>query len=140
MYPKGGNMLHTIRHIIGDDDRWRAILRGLNTEFRHRIVTGRQVQEYMTARAGIPLAKVFQQYLTTTRIPTFEYRLEGARLSYRWADVVPGFDMPMQVRVSPDSAVRLAPRETWQTATLPLRHPEDFRLDRNFYVVPRRAE
>ena len=40
MYTKGGNMLHTIRHIIGDDDRWRAILRGLNAEFRHRIVTG----------------------------------------------------------------------------------------------------
>src|SRR5688500_5953320 len=38
MYPKGGNMLHTIRQIVGDDARWRGILRGLNTEFRHRIV------------------------------------------------------------------------------------------------------
>ncbi|HEY7613422.1 MAG TPA: M1 family metallopeptidase [Gemmatimonadales bacterium] len=140
MYPKGGNMLHTIRHIIADDDRWRAILRGLNTEFRHRIVTGRQVQEYITAHAGVPLAKVFEQYLTTTRIPVFEYRLEGARLSYRWAEVVPGFDMPMQVRVSPDSTVRLAPTSRWQSATLPLRHPEDFRPDENFYVIPRRAD
>ena len=30
--------------------------------------------------------------------------------------------------------------EAWQSATLPLRHPEDFRLDENFYVAPRRAE
>jgi aminopeptidase N len=139
MYPKGGNMLHTIRHVIADDARWMGILRGLNTEFRHRIVTGRQVQDYLSARAGISLAKVFEQYLTTTRIPVFEYRLEGTRLSYRWADVVPGFDMPMQVRVSPDSTIRLAPRERWQTATLPLRHPEDFGLDEDFYVVPRRV-
>ena len=139
MYPKGGNMLHTIRHVIADDTKWRQILRGLNQEFRHRIVTGRQVREYMAARAGVPLEKVFEQYLTTTRIPAFEYRLAGDTLSYRWADVVPGFDMPMQVRASPDRTVRLAPTEAWQTATLPLRHPEDFGLDENFYVVPRRV-
>lgn len=140
MYPKGGNMLHTIRHIIGDDARWLAVLRGLNAEFRHRVVTGRQVQEYMTRGAGVPLARVFEQYLTTTKIPVFEYRLEGETLSYRWTDVVPGFDMPIRVRVSPDSAVRLAPGTEWRTAALPLRHPEDFAVDPNFYVIPRRAD
>jgi aminopeptidase N len=137
MYPKGGNMLHTIRHIIGDDTRWRSILRGLNAEFRHRIVTGRQVRAYIGAKAGVPLEMVFEQYLTTTRIPVFEYRLEGTRLSYRWAGVVPGFDMPMRVRVSSDSTVRLKPTETWQTTTVPVRYPEEFGLDENFYVVAR---
>jgi aminopeptidase N len=140
MYPKGGNMLHTIRHIIDDDEKWVRILRGLNTEFRHQIVTGKQVQAYISARAGIRLDKVFEQYLTTIRIPVFEYRLEGPRLSFRWTRVVPGFDMPMRVKVSADSAVRLAPTESWQTRVLPLAYPEDFRLDENFYVVARRAE
>ena len=140
MYTKGGNMLHTIRHIIGDDRRWVRILRGLNAEFRHKIVTGKQVQEYMSAQAGIPLRKVFEQYLTTTRIPVLEYRLEGPRLSFRWAEVVPGFDMPMRVRGSADSAVRLAPTGSWQTTTLPLKHPEDFRVDENFYVIARRVD
>jgi aminopeptidase N len=140
MYPKGGNLLHTIRHIIGDDARWTLILRGLNREFRHQIVTGRQVREYITAQAGVPLEKVFEQYLTTTRIPAFEYRLEGSRLSYRWGDVVPGFAMPVKVRVSSDSTVRLVPTEAWQTAALPLRYPEDFAVDPNFYVIPRRAD
>jgi hypothetical protein len=98
------------------------------------------VREYITAQAGIPLEKVFDQYLTTTRIPAFEYRLEGSRLSYRWADVVPGFVMPVRVQVSPDSTVRLTPTEAWQTAVLPLRHPEDFAVDPNFYVIPRRAD
>ena len=32
MYYKGGNMLHTIRQIIGDDAKWRGILRGLNQD------------------------------------------------------------------------------------------------------------
>ena len=79
MYTKGGNMLHTIRHIVGDDDRWRGMLRGLNAEFRHRIVTGKQVQDYIGAQSGVRLDKVFQQYLTTTRIPVFEYKLDGAQ-------------------------------------------------------------
>ena len=140
MYPKGGNMLHTIRQIIGDDARWNRILRGLNREFRHQVVTGLQVREYITAQSGIPLEKVFEQYLTTTRIPAFEYRLEGSRLSYRWADVVPGFAMPVKVRVSADSVVRLTPTEAWRTSVLPLRHPEDFAVDPNFYVIPRRAD
>ncbi len=123
MYTKGGNMLHTIRHVVNDDERWVRILRGLNTEFRHRIVTGKQVQDYISAQAGIRLDKVFAQYLTTTKIPVFEYRLEGSRLSYRWADVVKGFDMPMGVVVTGDSTVRLRPTETWQTTNLPLALP-----------------
>jgi aminopeptidase N len=139
MYSKGGNMLHTIRHVIDDDARWTRILRGLNTEFRHRIVTGRQVQEYIAEHAEVPLERVFEQYLATTRIPILEYRLEGNRLSFRWAGVVPGFDMPVRVRVSPDSTVRLAPTESWQTTVLPLARPEDFGVDENFYVVARRA-
>ena len=140
MYSKGGNMLHTIRHVLGDEARWMGILRGLNAEFRHRIVTGREVREYIEAQAGVPLGKVFEQYLTTTRIPVLEYRLAGQRLSFRWADVVPGFDMPVRVRVSADSTVRLNPTATWQTTALPLPHPEEFRVDENFYVVARRAE
>jgi aminopeptidase N len=140
MYAKGGNMLHTIRQVIGDDARWAGILRGLNTEFRHRIVTGRQVRDYIGARAGAGLDGIFEQYLTTTRLPVFEYRLEGDRLAFRWTDVVPGFDMPIRVRASEDSSVRLAPTEAWQTASLPLAHPEDFGVDENFYVVARRAD
>ena len=137
MYYKGGNMLHTIRHVIGNDSTWRAILRGLNTEFRHRIVTGRQVEDYMSAHAGVDLHRVFEQYLTTTRIPVFEYRLHGGELSYRWADVVPGFDMPIRVGAGPGAWVTLSPTEAWQTTTLPLAHAEDFRVDENFYVVAR---
>ena len=43
-------------------------------------------------------------------------------------------------RVSADSTVRLTPTEAWQTAVLPLRYPEDFAVDPNFYVIPRRAD
>jgi aminopeptidase N len=140
MYYKGGNMLHTIRQVIGNDTAWRAILRGLNERFRHRIVTGKDVQDYISSKAGIDLHKVFAQYLTTTKLPVFEYRLDGPTLAYHWADVVPGFDMPIRVVTGPDSSVKLSPTEAWQTATLPLAKPEDFHVDENYLVDIRRAE
>jgi aminopeptidase N len=140
MYYKGGNMLHTIRHVIANDTTWRAILRGLNAEFRHRIVTGRQVQEYISAKAGMDLSKVFAQYLTTTKVPVLEYRLDGSSLTYRWADVVPGFAMPLDVVTGAQRSQRLTPTESWQTTTLALERPDAFHVDEDFYVDSRLVE
>ena len=83
-YYKTGSMLHTIRQVVNDDERWRGILRGLNATFRHQTVTGSQVEEFISARAGIDLSKVFDQYLRTTEIPVFNYRIAKDTLWYRW--------------------------------------------------------
>jgi aminopeptidase N len=137
MYYKGGNMLHTIRQVVGNDSIWRAVLRGVNAEFAHRIVTGKQIQDYFSAHSGVDLSRVFQQYLTTTQVPTLEYRLDGSTLTYRWADVIPGFDMPIRVLTGRDQSVKLTPTEQWQTATLALARPDAFRVDENYYVFTR---
>ncbi len=135
MYPKGGNMLHTIRQIVDDDAKWRGILRGLQQTFRHQTVTGKQVEDYISREAGVDLSKVFAQYLTTTMVPELDYKVEGGELSYRWTNVVPGFDMPVRVNV-PGSGTRLLhPTEAWQT--LPVTSPQaaDLVVDENFYVT-----
>ena len=133
MYPKGGNMLHTIRQVVADDARWRRILRGLQRDFRHQLVDGAQVQAYISGVAGIDLSKVFEQYLTTVDIPVLEYRWSGGRLEYRWTGVVAGFDMPVDV-VLGDAAVRLLPTPEWQaiatTATALV-------VDPDYYVTAR---
>ena len=40
MYYKGGSMLHMLRQLVNDDEKWRGILRGLNSDVlapdRHR--------------------------------------------------------------------------------------------------------
>jgi len=138
MYPKGGNMLHTIRQVVNDDEKWRGILRGLTARFRHQIVTGRQVQEYISTAAGRDFSKVFAQYLTTTRIPVLEYRLTGDTLSYRWAEAVPGFDLPVRVTVGGGPPVELRATEQWQTA--PGRAAGDVMVDPDYYVAARRVE
>jgi len=137
MYYKGSNMLHTIRQVIGDDEKWRGILRGLNQEFGRKTVTGQQVQDYISRRSGIDLSRVFAQYLTTTKIPALEWSMEGSTLRYRWADVVPGFDMPVRVTLAPGSYQTIRPTTEWRTASTTLPGPSAFRVDENFYVVSR---
>jgi hypothetical protein len=67
----------------------------------------------------------------------FEYRLQGNQLSYRWADVVPGFDMPLRVKLGGSGYTTIHPTESWQTAPSKLAKPSDFAVDENFYVIPR---
>ncbi len=136
MYPKGGNMLHTIRQIVNDDEKWRGILRGLNQTFWHQTVTGEQIQQYISAQAGVDLTKVFDQYLRDIRIPVFEYRSLPGKTEYRWAEVIDGFDMPVKVSIGGTSRV-LHPTATWQSldgAT------GQVVVDQNFYVVPRAVQ
>lgn len=137
MYPKGGNMLHTIRQIVGDDETWRSILRGLNEVFRHRIVWGHEIETYISHRAGRDLSKVFDQYLRTTAVPVFEYRIDGSTLSYRWANAVPGFDMPLEVTLSDGGFTTILPTLTWQSASFELSEPDRFRVDPDYYVTVR---
>ena len=140
MYPKGGEMLHTIRQIVNDDEKWRDILTGLNRTFWHRTVMGGEVERYIGARAGADLSRVFDQYLRTAMVPLFEYRIEHDTLSYRWSNVVAGFDMPLRVtREWPRLSV-LHPTTSWQRVKVRLPNPSDFRVDDNFYVVPKQVE
>jgi aminopeptidase N len=139
MYYKGGNMLHTIRQVIGDDEKWRGILRGVNSTFRHQTVTGEQVQRYISDHAGVNLSKIFEQYLTTTKIPVLEYDIAGGSLAYQWKNVIAGFDMPVRVTLTDSGFTMIHPTEAPQKIRLQLRNPASFAVDPNFYVIAHRA-
>lgn len=140
MYFKGANLLHTVRQVIGDDEKWRMILRGLNETFGRQTITGDQVIEYVSRESGMELGPVFRQYLTTVDIPELEYRIRGDRLSYRWANVVPGFAMPVRVTLAPGRLERITPTAEWQTAALRGVTAANFAVDPNFYVTARNAD
>lgn len=139
MYYKGANMLHTIRQLVDDDHKWRMVLRGLNQTFRHQTVTTKQVEDYMAKQSGVKLDKVFDEYLRTTMIPELEYRLQDGTLQYRWANVVPGFDMPVRARTGPDAWTLLHPTESWQSASVTFPDVSAFEVDRNFYVTSQKV-
>jgi aminopeptidase N len=132
MYPKGGNMLHTIRHIINDDSKWLSILHGLNADFWHQTVTTEQIESYITRKAGIDLSRVFEQYLRTTQVPLLRYAIKGKALSFHYERVVKGFAMPIRVNVNGKEVV-IRPNEVEQTQDFP-DEIKTFEVNRNFYV------
>src|SRR6476620_10735135 len=132
MYYKGGNMLHTIRQVINDDEKWRSILQGLNKDFWHQTVTTKQVESYISQKAGIDLSKVFDQYLRTTKIPLLQYKIDGNKVSFKYDRVVSGFAMPLRVMVNGKPRM-ITPTEAMQTIDggEPVK---TFEVDRNYYV------
>ena len=132
MYPKGGNMLHTIRHIINDDAKWLSILRGLNADFWHQTVTTEQIESYISTKSGIDLSKVFDQYLRTTNIPLLKYKVNGKTVEFNYERVVRGFAMPIRVAINGREVV-LKPSEVKQTFEFS-EAIKTFEVNRNFYI------
>ena len=133
MYSKGGNMLHTIRTVINDDEKWRDVLRGLNKTFYHQTVTTAQIEKYMSSISGHDLSKIFDQYLRDVRIPELVYSIKDNQLKYRWSKTVNGFNMPINVYIN-EKATLLQPSSQWKTITLP-KNEATVKVDRNYYVT-----
>ena len=133
MYYKGGNMLHTIRQIINNDEKWREILRGLNSTFYHQTVTTKQIENYISEQAGIDLTPVFNQYLRDTRVPTLEYYFKEKQLTYRWINCVDAFTMPVQVDLNGES-LRIQPTKEWKVITVANANAK-LTIDANYYVA-----
>jgi len=139
MYYKGGNMLHTIRNAINNDEKFRQILRGLNKVFYHKTVDTKQVEAYISKEAGIDFSKVFDQYLRTTQIPELEYKVEGKGISFRFTNCVKGFTMPVKVNLGKEQWIK--PTESWQTLQLAdWFDGKTFTVDRNFYITAKKVQ
>jgi aminopeptidase N len=132
MYYKGGNLLHTIRQVINNDEEFRKILRGLNSEFRHKTVTSRQVEDYISKQSRKNFSKVFDQYLRTTQIPVLEYHIEGNKLQFRWTNCVTDFILPLKVMIG-GKEVMIRPMTKWSTYTSPVAI-DKIEINRNFYI------
>ncbi len=138
MYYKGGNMLHTIRQIINNDEKFRTILRGLNKTFYHQTVTSSQIENYINKNSGKDFSKVFDQYLRTTLVPTLEYKIEKGDLFYRWTNVVKGFNIPLKIFFKHEQW--LTPLEQWKTLSTYPDGEINFSVDKNFYIKVKKLE
>ena len=132
MYYKGGNMLHTLRQIVKDDEKWRTILRGLNSTFYHQTVTTKQIEDFLSKAVGLDLSPFFNQYLRDIRIPTFEYYFKDNNLAYRWTNCVPGFNMPVKVILN-GKEKWLKPQAEWTNLSQTAKNLK-VEVDKDFYV------
>ena len=130
MYSKGANIIHTLRQVIDDDEKFRSILRGLNKDFYHQTVTTKQVEDYITEKSGKDLSKFFDQYLRTTQVPVLEIKKDKDKLEYRWTNSVNGFNMPVKLT----NGVWLQPTTQWTKLKADNADFSKAEVDQNFYI------
>lgn len=140
MYYKGANLIHTIRQLINDDEKFRQVLRGLSKTFYHKTVTTAEVENYIAQKSGLKLDKVFDQYLRYSKIPVLEYKINGGVLSYRWVTDVKGFDMPVKVTLKDGVYTLIKPTNDWKTIKVDATvNTDNFKNDPLFYIETRKA-
>ena len=132
MYNKGGNMLHTLRQLIDNDEKWRSILRKMNKTFYHKTVTTKQIEQFLSTETGFDLTPFFNQYLRDVRIPTLEYSIINKVLNYKWTNVVDEFKMPIRISINKKEHW-IYPSEKLKKMDLESENSE-IEIDPNFYI------
>lgn len=113
IYEKGAAMMHMIRMLTNDDEKFRLMLRGLSSEYYHKTVTTAEVEAYIAAHTGLDLKAFFNQYLRTATLPEIEYSIKDGQLNYRFDNAVEGFTIPVKVNGGESAAV-IKPTSQWQ--------------------------
>jgi len=131
MYYKGANMLHTLRQVMNDDEKFRGMIRGLSKTFYHQTVTTQQIEDYISTYAGLDLTPFFNQYLRDTRIPVFEFQSNENILKYRWSNCVNDFNMATKIEVN-NNTLWVYPTTEWKEMNIS--KGSKIATDINFYV------
>eukprot|EP01030_Chromulinospumella_sphaerica_P034496 gene34496-biopygen17451 len=72
------------------------------------------LETYIIKKTGLALQPFFDQYLRNTDIPKLEYAIKNGEISYRFKDVVPGFNLPVRATAG-DKEVTLKVTGEWQS-------------------------
>jgi len=138
MYNKGGNMLHTLRQLVDNDQKWRMILRKMNKKFYHQTVTTNQIEAFLSRETKLDLTPFFNQYLRSIEIPTLEYKVENDVLIYKWTAVVKNFKMPLKVFINQEPTW-IYPTSEIQKKSLTYKK-STLEIDPNFYVYSKKIQ
>jgi aminopeptidase N len=136
MYPKGANLLHTIRTIINNDSLFRQILLGLNKTYFRKTTSSREVEQFISAKAGYDFSRIFDQYLRTTQVPIVEWKLSNGSLQARLANCLPDLTMPVWLPTAPGNGKwTTLSKNNWQQVPCALNETNaELELNKNLYV------
>jgi aminopeptidase N len=132
MYYKGGNLVHFVRQLFNDDEKFRSALREMNKRFYHKITTSAEVEKFWSEKVGRDLSTLFDQYLRETKVPTLEINRQGNHFKYRWSDCLSNFNAPVRVELN-NEMVWIYPTTVWKEYKSK-KKVESLTIDKNFYV------
>jgi hypothetical protein len=134
--------LHSIRHAIDNDEKFRQILIGLNKTFYHKTVTTQEIEAYINQESSYNFSKIFDQYLRTVQIPTLEFYKDSiaSTLTIKYSSCVEGFNLPVVIT---STHKKIIPSEKWQTIQLNAEELQWFtkaNIERMFYIKTKQLE
>lgn len=131
MYNKGSQVVHMIRQVMNDDEKFRLLLRELNKVYYHKTVSSKELESFINQYTGVDFTSLFNQYLRTTQIPILEYKIKNNKLSFRYTNCLAEFNMPVKIKT--DQEILIKPTTQWQTINLS-KKVKTISLDRNVYL------
>ncbi len=106
MYNKGAWLVHTLRFIVADDQKWWQVLKGFSQTFARTLLDKQTVIQYFNRATGKNLDAIFDHYLHRADIPVLEVSRKNQTV--RWRNVSAHFNLPVQVE-SDKKTIRLTP-------------------------------
>jgi aminopeptidase N len=135
MYAKGWAIVHMLREMVNDDEKFRAYLRSLNRVFYHQNIYSHQLEKFTSDYFKTDYSKFFDQYLRFATIPVLEYRVVENKIEYRLTANVPELELRL----------RLSSQNTWIIAgtawkTIALSGTPGIGIDPNFLVEVKKVD
>lgn len=141
MYNKGANLIHTIRHIVGDST-FKAMMFEMNRRYEHKVVTSAEIEDFMIgfSRTKTQLNKsIFDQYLRTTQVPVLEWGVYKGRVWSRWANCSADLQMFVNYSVNGERMSPYYVDTEWSAHPGKVKRSATLEVDRNWYVTSRRV-
>lgn len=137
MYYKGANLIHMIRHIVGDST-FKAVLLEMNRRFHHQVVTSSEIEDFMINFNGKTKAllnkSIFVQYLRTTKVPVLEWGIYRGELWCRWSNCIEAFRMPVGFMANGRALEPVMASAAWKRVDSGSRSA-DIAIDSNWYML-----
>lgn len=116
-YNKGAWAMHTLRHVVNNDNLWWDTIKTFATENAKSNVNTKDFISHVENKTKMPLSYFFDQYFFDKRVPTLQYFQVGNQFHYRWADTVSDFAMPINIEINGQEK-RIIPKIEKQTLTI----------------------
>ena len=140
-YFKGALFLHTLRNVVDDDARWRALMHDLFQHFKYQSIMTEDLVAFVNARLGLDLTPVFDQYLRHAAIPVLELKFDATAqtVALRWQADEAKFAMPVKVG-TPSRWQTVHPTTAWTSMPTSLGAAEFAVATELYYIDVRKVE
>lgn len=137
-YYKGSWVLHTLRNMINDDEKWFGLIKSFYQKYKISVIETEDFVEYASDYIQQDLNKFFEQYLKHPTIPTVLYRIDekegGVEVSLILKSDVKGFGMSIKMG-NPNNYQSIEVSDKKSSHFLPNVKINDFKIADELFLI-----